>query len=88
MYYQTVYDILLYKFWSFSFQEQEARTKLLRDRVKNDFSESSSIESSVSSSLVLYNEPRHINLFIEHETSSGVSSMPQKGSETTFLLHF
>ncbi|XP_028410051.1 leukocyte receptor cluster member 1 homolog [Dendronephthya gigantea] len=51
--------------------EQESRTKLLRDRVKNDFGESSSIESSVSTSLVSYNEPRHINLFTEQETSSG-----------------
>ena len=53
--------------------EQEARTKLLRDRVK-DHSPSSLIASPVSTSMVLYDEPKHINLFHKEEVGAGGAS--------------
>lgn len=42
--------------------------------MKND-SQSSSITSPVSTSVVPYDEPRHINLFHKEETGSGVLSI-------------
>ena len=56
------------------FKEQEARTKLLRERVK-DHSPSRSIASPVSTSMVLYDERKHINLFHEEEVGAGVGSI-------------
>ena len=63
---------------SLSFQEQEARTKLLRNRVKND-SQSGSIQSTSSASLVHYDEPGHINLFSEEKAGSEVRNWLWQG---------
>jgi hypothetical protein len=46
------------------FKEQEARTKLLRERVRDD--------SQSTSSAVCYDEPGHVNLFHEEEKGAGV----------------
>ena len=56
-------------------QEQEARTKLLRDRVHAG-QEHSSNECGTSS-ILPYNEPqkRHINLFEEEESGTAVSKL-------------
>jgi hypothetical protein len=55
----------LYRWSTFCvFKEQEARTKLLRERVRDD--------SQSTSSAVCYDEPGHVNLFHEEEKGAGV----------------